>query len=119
MYDLDERQLDERQEQAIFLLLEGKQISEVAEELGVDRSTVYRWKQNNALFKKVMDKLKRSVWEAGESQLIHARLAAIDTVIELLDHEDARVKLKAIEIILRFDDINFTSGPPILRWSRS
>lgn len=115
MYDLDDDVLDERKERAIFLLLEGKTMNEAASELGVNRSTVYRWKKNDALFKKELNRLKRSAWEAGESKLISARTAAIDAAIELLEHEDARIKLKAIDTILRFDVRWTMGGSPILR----
>ena len=114
MYDLDEEKLDERQERAIFLLMEGKTISEVAAELGISRTTIYRWKKNDALFRKELDRLKWSAWEAGESKLISARTAAIDAAIELLEHEDARIKLKAIDTILRFDVGWTVGGSPIL-----
>ena len=114
MYDLDEEKLDERKERAIFLLLEGKTTSEAATELGVARSTVYRWKKNDALFNKELNRLKRSAWEAGESKLISARTAAIEAAIELLEHEDARIKLKAIDTILRFDVSWTMGGSPIL-----
>jgi transposase len=119
MYNLDDEelneQLDERMERAIFLLLEGKTISEVATELGASRTTIYRWKKNDELFKEELNRLKRSAWEAGESKLIAARTAAIDTAIELLAHEDARIKLKAVDMILRFDASPTLGGGLVLR----
>ncbi len=118
MYDLDEDVLDERKERAIFLLMEGKTISEVATELGASRTTIYRWKNDDALFKKELNRLKWSAWEAGESKLIAARTAAIDAAIELLEHEDARIKLKAIETILGFNVSRTMGGSPVLSRSR-
>ena len=101
MYQLDEEKLNERQEQAIFLLVEGKTTTEVAAAVGVDRSTVYRWKTGNALFIAELNRLKHSLWEAGENQLLAARTAALSAAMELLEHEDTRVRLKAIDMILR------------------
>ena len=113
MYDLDEEKLEERQERAIFLLMEGKTISDVATELGASRATIYRWKKD-PLFDKELNRLKRSAWQAGESKLIAARTAAIEAAIELLAHEDARIKLKAIDTLLRFDVEWSMGGYPIV-----
>ena len=122
MYDLDEevrdKQPNERQERAIFLFLEGKSVSEIAAELGVSRMTLYRWKKDDKVFKDELNRLKRSAWEAGENKLIAARTAAIDAAIELLAHEDARVKLKAIDTILRFEMHSTWGGDPVLRSGR-
>ena len=100
---------------AIFLLLEGKTISEVASELGASRTTIYRWKNNDRQFIEELNRLKQSACEAGKSKLIAARTAAIDTAIELLAHEDTRIQLRAIDTILRFDATPTMGGGLILR----
>jgi transposase-like protein len=65
MYKLEKENLHERQERAILLLVEGKTMSETAEDVGVNRSTIYRWKTEDALFMAEMNRLKESLWEAG------------------------------------------------------
>ena len=47
--------------------------------------------------------------------MIAARTAAIDTAIDLLAHEDARIKLKAVDMILRFDASPTMGGGLVLR----
>jgi transposase-like protein len=113
MYKLEE-ELDERKQRAILLLLEGRTISEIAEEMGVSRMTLYRWKNNDQLFQEELRRLKQSAWEAGESKLIAARAEAIEATIELLAHEDARIRLKAIDTILRFDIRRTWAEGPLL-----
>jgi transposase len=114
MYQLDEEKLNERQEKAVLLLAEGKTSAEVAAEVGVDRTTIYRWKTGNARFIAELNRLRRSLWEAGENQLLSARTAALAAAMELLDHEDAKVRLRAIDTILRMK-VPPANGPTSVR----
>lgn len=114
MYQLDRENLDERQEQAILLLVEGKTMNEVAAEVGVNRTTIYRWKTGDALFIAELNRLKQSLWEAGESLVLAARAEAIMTAVALLAHEDVGVRLRAIDAILRLK-VSPTRGSTTLR----
>jgi len=84
-------------------LMEGKTTTKAAAEVGVDRSTVYRWKMGNALFIAELNRLSGSLWEVGENQLLAARTAALEAAMALLAHEDAKVRLRAIDLILRMN----------------
>ena len=110
MYDLDDGKLNEKQDRAIVLLAEGKNFNEVAKELGVHRTTIYRWKTENALFMAEHNRLRDNLWLAAEARLLKARTAAIEEAMALLEHEDPRIRLRAVEIILRREATRFT-GP--------
>lgn len=110
MYDLDDGKLNEKQERAIVLLAEGKNYNEVAKEVGVNRSTIYRWKTENALFMVEHNRLRDNLWVASEARLLKARTAAIEEAMALLEHEDPRVRLRAVEILLRREATRITGS---------
>lgn len=66
-----------------MLLAEGKNYNEVAKEVGVNRSTIYRWKTENALFMVEHNRLRDNLWVASEARLLKARTAAIEEAMAL------------------------------------
>ena len=63
-----------KQQQAILSLVSGKKVQEVAEELGVHRSTIWAWRQQepfqayfNALTKEVQQRMKEGLLGLSET----------------------------------------------------
>ena len=68
---------------AISLLATGTNISTVAKELGVDRSSVYRWTKED-LFIIHLNKLKTEQLNAARTQIQHSAALAIDTLSSIM-----------------------------------
>ena len=58
--------LSRREECAVDLVLRGMRTAEIAAELGVQRSTVWRWQQKPSFQRALQERRKRSTTEATE-----------------------------------------------------
>ena len=85
---------------AIEMLLRGASDAEVAAHLGVDRTTVYRWRTTNVAFRAQMQALHHVVWQQQARRLRAMVGPALDAVQRRLD--DPRTSLRAASILLRF-----------------
>ncbi|MGI2908606.1 helix-turn-helix domain-containing protein [Tolypothrix sp. VBCCA 56010] len=100
--------LSQKQLQAVKLLASGKNQSEVASHLGVNRRTIARWCENPEFTEavatgrpKVVQKLTESV-SLKTTELIEVNLPkAIKTVVHILDDVEARNcdKLRAAQLL--------------------
>ena len=95
-----DRGCSERHLTAIEMLLRGGSDAQVAEHLGVDRGTVYRWRTSNVAFRAQMQRLHRVVWQQQARRLRAMVGPALDAVQRRLD--DPRTSLRAASILLRF-----------------
>jgi transposase-like protein len=93
--------LSQKQERALLLLMEGKTITEVAQEVGVNRSTIHRWKSDDPVFMAELNQLRRGVWDASQEKFLGVQLMAIDALSEMLQSDDVNIRMKAINIALR------------------
>jgi transposase-like protein len=89
------------QSQVIAGLLAGRSVSAVAREHGIHRSTIYHWRLEHPYFKVVLDKA-RSRQQAAMFDLVQDLAEeAIEVVSGLLSSEDANLRLRAAQAILR------------------
>jgi ABC-type transporter Mla maintaining outer membrane lipid asymmetry ATPase subunit MlaF len=91
-----EEELTAQQQQAIVLLASGKSVTETAVEVGVERETVSRWKNRDAGFASALSFQQAALWDTAQDKLRASVLKAAGALEELLEHEDAAVRLKAI-----------------------
>ena len=117
VYDLEK--LTDKQKQAIKLLLSGKTNEEVAKELGINITTMYRWKRQNVFRKvlndkqndicnelhllgnKAVDVLKELMEDASnENNRLKASMYIIDKLFQIRDAE-LLTKVEEIEIVLK------------------
>lgn len=84
-YTLEEMQY----RQACFLLLEGRTHSEVADQLGIDRATLFRWK-HRAEFQATFAAMQADVLKEARTQLVVLTQEAIKTVRRVM--RDASTK---------------------------
>ena len=89
------------QSQVLAGLLAGKSVSAVARENGIHRSTIYEWRQQRPYFTFALDKA-RSRHQTAMFDLVQGLAEqALETVEELLASEDAHLRLRAAQVILR------------------
>lgn len=82
------------QEKAIFLLLSGIKISDVAEQLSVDRSTIYLW-QEKENFQAYYNYLKEKIKFTTETNLIGFFNESLQVIKESLGSQNESIRLKS------------------------
>ena len=96
------RQLSIQQQNAIDLLIQGKNDRETAEAIGVSRQTVTNWRNNNHVFIAELNKQRKAVWGAQVDRIRYLISAALDVLEEdLKDAENKQLRQKAAIYILQ------------------
>jgi len=90
--------LTEKQLSAISLIIQGKNDSEVAREVGVTRETVNRWKNQDEHFEAELNRIERDMWNESKRKLRELSSKAIEILAKELEGED---KLKASIHVLK------------------
>jgi transposase-like protein len=96
--------LSDRQRTAIELMLFGKSLGGVAREMGVNPSTLYRWRREEP-FREELDRRRREVWEGAAERVRALVHPAIDVLEEQVHDEYDRSRMWAAGMILRFSDL--------------
>jgi len=115
--------LNEKQEQAINMLLYGKTTEEIAKDLKINTNTIYRWKKNK-LFRQVLREKQDAVFDditykigsigeealntlynlminaSNENNKIKASMFIIDKILQIKDNDTIR-KIEEIEYIMQ------------------
>ncbi len=92
------------QSQVIAGLLAGKSVSAVARENGIHRSTIYHWRNEHPYFSIVLDQA-RSRQQVNMYDLVQDLTEqALETVATMLESEDANLRIRAAQTILRVAD---------------
>lgn len=92
--------LDERQLRAVALIAEGRALVEVAKEVGVDRTTIWKWRNSTGFAKALSDAMSSGL-EAAKSRIAALREKSLDVIESILDDVGAppAVRLKAVEMV--------------------
>jgi hypothetical protein len=93
------RTLSEKQRRAIEMLLQGVGDAEAGQAVGVDRTTVYRWRTGHPAFRRELTRLQRVVWEQQAERLRAMVRPALDVLQRQLD--DPRTAFRAATALLR------------------
>jgi len=91
--------LDERQIRAARMEAEGVVMREIAEEVGVTRKTVYRWREIPA-YSALVSGLLADTQRAARATLRAGAKAAAARVLALVESEDERIALSAAQTLL-------------------
>jgi transposase-like protein len=102
--------MSDRQRTAIELMLHGKSLGAVARDMGVNPSTLYRWRQDE-VFRVELDRRRREIWEGAAERLRALVHPAIDVLEAEVHDEYDRSRVRAAGMILRFADLR-KSVPP-------
>lgn len=95
-------ELSERQHTAIELLLRGMGDQEVANQLGVDRGTVLRWRSKSIAFQRELDRQRRRLWEQSAGEIQSMVGPALSILRKQLASDDERIAIRAAAVLLRF-----------------
>ena len=100
--------LTARQLKMISLMAEGISHEEIAKRLGVGLRTVDRWAARSDVKRaiadaqaKALEALGDEIYQKCKSTLTKALPKSIRRVVEALDHEDARIQIRAAELIAK------------------
>ncbi len=86
-----------RQNQAIMLLTCGTSILETAELVGVDPSTIHRWRRYNFKFQAALNASKKRVLDTAQSVLVASSLKAAENVSDAILQGDEKISLRVLE----------------------
>ncbi len=87
-------------EAVLAAILSAGTLSEAARQLGVSRMTLYRV-MASPRYQRLVAEHAESVQQLIRDRMLHLATKALEKLENLLDHEDARVQLRATELILR------------------
>jgi hypothetical protein len=93
-------ELSQRQLSAIELVLRGLSDAQVATQLGVDRSTVYRWRIS-PLFRRELERQRKVLFEHSAARLSSMIEPALEILNRQLIGDDPKTALRAAAILLR------------------
>lgn len=91
---------DDKEERALTLMLQGRKDTEVAEELGISRMTIYRWKRYDGRFLKELEDRRALLREQAEDNLLELSESAIETIKDALKDNDMKIRLQAAKLVL-------------------
>ena len=96
-------ELDSKQISAVAGLTAGGSVTDVARQIGVDRSTIYRWLNEDPVFLSELNKEKQEQLRGIRAELSSLAQTATKTLRELLltENTPSAVKLKAAATILQ------------------
>jgi len=96
------RGLGEEQRAALELLAMGKSVTDVAKEVGLSRTTVYRWLKDDPAFRAAHNQWQDEIEQTGRSRLLTLTgkaAAAIDRALEKGDPKTALQLLKGLGML--------------------
>lgn len=95
------KKLKNVQLRTIELLISGSKITDIATQLSLDRSTIYRWLSSNDAFILALNQFKADMQNTIRTRLLSGCGAAIDGLIELsTDSNNAMARLGACRELL-------------------
>ena len=95
------RQMNQKQLNAIELLLQGRTDGEVADAVGVSRQTVNEWKNHDPNFIAEINLCRKILWESQVERLRGLVAGAVDMLEADLQSSDPKTKRTAAIHILR------------------
>ena len=103
-----EKELSERQVTAIPHLVSAKSVSETAELVGVNRTTIYRW-LDDPTFRDEYDRQRDAVANFARSSMRALMLKALAIQAERLDSDDPKERARVAKEIIDYDVKTATS----------
>ncbi|RME79662.1 MAG: hypothetical protein D6784_00380 [Chloroflexi bacterium] len=100
MSDNGKADLTPQQAQVIAHLVAGMSQAEAARQVGVAAETISRWKANNPAFVAAYNQAKQAQWDAVTMKLDGLANLAVDTLADLLQDDDPKVRLQAVRLWL-------------------
>ncbi|MCU0637024.1 MAG: helix-turn-helix domain-containing protein [Methanothrix sp.] len=95
------RQLSQEQMNAIDYLLKGQSDRAAAEAVGVNRQTIWDWRNNDPLFIAELNRQRVEHWSEARERLKSLANRALDVVEQQLNSDDPRAALAAAKYVLQ------------------
>ena len=112
MSKLNGNGLNATEERAVSLMLSGKSVTEVANALSVDRSTLYSW-MDKPTFQAYHNRLVKDIRENTKQSLLSLYNDALKVIKESLNSKDERIKTKsAFWLVNRIEPTQFGETGP-------
>ena len=99
-YLFGEKELTQQQQAALELLLQGMTDAQVGAQIGVDRTTIFRWRKSE-LFGTELDHHRRALMEQSTARLQTLLDPALDILEKQLAGDDPKTQLRAAAILVR------------------
>jgi transposase-like protein len=96
--------LSDKQRAAIELLILGQRMSCIAGAVGIDPSTLYRWRQDEA-FRTELDRCRRELWSGAAERLRALVHPSLDVMEQHLRDRYDRNRFRAASSVLRLADL--------------
>jgi hypothetical protein len=109
--------LSDMQERAVQLIVSGKTKAEVAQDLNIDRSTLYKWSDKIA-FEAYYNLLKKDVQDQSINKLLGLYDKAISAISKGLESDSESIRIKtALWLIERIGghEISYTDPKEVIR----
>lgn len=97
---LNDKELSQRRQNAIPLLLQGMSDAEVAGQVGVDRVTVFRWRKHER-FAREVERLRAVLVRSHMARVQGMLEPALEIVRKQLQSDDPKIQLRAAAMLLR------------------
>lgn len=104
------QEINDREERALALILQGKKDSDVADELGVSQMTIWRWKKYDIEFIKALDEKRSQLREQAEDDLLELTESAVQAIRDALKDSDTKTRLQAARMVLKMLEIGKGKG---------
>ena len=92
-------EMNEKEEMALALILQGRKDAEVAEELGVSRMTIWRWKKYDPEFIKTLDEKRTHLRQQAEDNILELTESAVNAIRDALNNGDTKIRLQAAKLV--------------------
>ena len=101
-HEITTDQLSSLQQRAVQLLLSGSNVSSVARDIGVDRTTIYNWRKGNPDFSRALNQTRSLQTRMINDSMRELANAAVDTLREILlsSQVPVAVRLRAAQTVL-------------------
>jgi len=92
-----EKPLPAQQQKALELLVMGRSVAETAREVGVGRTTMFRWLKSDAHFQAAYNRWQHEVQSSCHSRLLALTDKAVDVIDMSLTTNDARMAMQLLK----------------------
>ncbi len=87
------------QQNAIDLLILGKTDKEVAEAVGVNRTTMWEWRTAHPLFMATLERRRAEVWRQPQERLRSLLSKAVENLAAAVEEGDVKVSLEILKAV--------------------
>ena len=92
-------EMNEKEEMALALILQGRKDAEVAEALGISRMTIWRWKKYDAGFIQALEEKRAHLRQQAEDNILELTESAVNAIRDALNENDPRIRLQAAKLV--------------------